>query len=183
MMAFNYVITIKKPNYKKVNSVSLLMLFFALINFIYIAINNSSLLKLNLFFSILIVLIFIFTTYISYKKKQIVYYRSILLLASVGFALQPKWNIFFAILYFVAAILEMPAKTILQIGVDENGILFTSFPKKYFSWNELNNVLLRDNILTVDYKSNKLFQKNIDADYNEEYQKKFNEFCKQHLNK
>lgn len=41
-------------------------------------------------------------------------------------------------------------------------IVKTNFPKKEFAWNELNNVILKDHILTLDFKNNKLIQAEIE---------------------
>ena len=51
------------------------------------------------------------------------------------------------------------------------------------NWDEVNNVILKDGLLTIDFKNNKLFQHiilNSDEDISE---KEFNEFCNQQLNK
>ncbi len=48
-------------------------------------------------------------------------------------------------------------------------------------WNDLNNAILKDGILTIDFKNNKIIQQQIDelsASINE---KEFNDFCKQQL--
>ena len=43
-------------------------------------------------------------------------------------------------------------------------MLFTliHFPFKYFSWEEVNNIILRDNMLTIDFKNNKIIQRETD---------------------
>ncbi len=41
-------------------------------------------------------------------------------------------------------------------------IIKLNFPKKEFDWYELNNVILKDHILTLDFKNNKLFQGEIE---------------------
>ena len=56
-----------------------------------------------------------------------------------------------------------------------------SFPPKKYSWSQLSNVVLKDNLLTLDLKNNKLLQaeiENISIDVNA-----FNTFAKAHLNK
>ena len=54
-----------------------------------------------------------------------------------------------------------------------------NFPFKKFKWDQLVNVILKDNILTLDFKNNKLFQKEIEAiNTNEE---EFNSFATQQL--
>jgi hypothetical protein len=53
------------------------------------------------------------------------------------------------------------------------------YPHKRYKWNDLNNVILKDNILTLDFKNNKLMQAEIEsANINEEA---FNTFAKEQL--
>ncbi len=49
---------------------------------------------------------------------------------------------------------------------------------KKHSWKAIDNVILKDGLLTVDFKNNKLFQRDID---NELHEEKFNNWCKLHL--
>lgn len=54
-----------------------------------------------------------------------------------------------------------------------------NFPYKKFTWDQFTNVILKDNILTLDFKNNKLFQKEVEAKkINEEH---FNSFATQQL--
>ncbi len=46
--------------------------------------------------------------------------------------------------------------------VSEESIIYPSIPKKVILWNELNNLVLKDNILTIDFKNDKLLQAEID---------------------
>lgn len=66
-----------------------------------------------------------------------------------------------------------------NVLVSETEIVYPSFPVKKYSWHELNQVMLKDNILTIDLANNKLIQAVISkesADGIDEYS--FNEFCK-----
>jgi hypothetical protein len=57
-------------------------------------------------------------------------------------------------------------------------ILYPSFPNKTYLWSEVNNVMLKDKVLTIDLKNNKLIQAVIDkASADEIDEKEFNEFC------
>lgn len=62
-----------------------------------------------------------------------------------------------------------------------SGIEKRNFPSKKYQWDQLSNVLLKDNILTLDFKNNKLLQAQIEtAGIGEEA---FNTFAKEQLNK
>jgi hypothetical protein len=156
------------------------MLFFAIAMFYYTAMNNPAMMKFNLICISLIALRLIYTLIMA-SKKPIIYHGGALLLAALCWAFQPGWGIFFSFLYLVAAILEKQAKAPLEIGVDETGLTFNSLHKKSVPWSELNNVLIKDGVITVDYKNNKLFQKNIDEEVSISLETEFNRFCSNNL--
>ncbi|HUS03183.1 MAG TPA: hypothetical protein VMY77_15700 [Chitinophagaceae bacterium] len=55
------------------------------------------------------------------------------------------------------------------------------YPSKKYQWDEFSNVMLKDNILTLDFKNNKLLQAEIvNKNINEDA---FNTFAKEQLNK
>ncbi|MET0462880.1 MAG: hypothetical protein ABW007_06990 [Chitinophagaceae bacterium] len=69
----------------------------------------------------------------------------------------------------------------LQLGVDKAEVSYPSFPPRTISWNELNNIVLKDGLLTIDFKNNKILQSEIidsPAGLNEQ---EFNEFCREQL--
>jgi hypothetical protein len=62
---------------------------------------------------------------------------------------------------------------------DSSLIKQKNFPWKKYHWNELSNVIIKDNLLTMDFKNNKLMQGEIITD--EINEAEFNEFAKRHL--
>jgi hypothetical protein len=80
----------------------------------------------------------------------------LLLFAIIGFYANKKWVIHF----------------------NKEGIRYPSFPPKQFSWAEVEQVILKDDILTIDLRNNKLFQFTIDRNVNASiHENAFNEFC------
>lgn len=69
-----------------------------------------------------------------------------------------------------------------RVRFSEDGVhLKRIFKTKTWAWQELDNVILKDGLLTIDIKPNKLLQAEI-ADGNEdEDEGKFNRFCKEQL--
>jgi len=60
----------------------------------------------------------------------------------------------------------------------ESGITYPSFPEKKYGWNEVSNVMLKDNVLTIDLKNNKLIQAVIEkGSAGQVNENDFNEFC------
>ena len=52
-------------------------------------------------------------------------------------------------------------------------IQYPSIPKKIIDWNELSNVVLKDQLLSIDFSNDKLIQAEVDVEVDEV---KFNEF-------
>lgn len=69
----------------------------------------------------------------------------------------------------------------LVVSINENGINYPSFPKKAFRWNELNNVILKDGLFTIDFKNNKLIQQLAEKRVDTINEKEFNDFCSQKI--
>ena len=69
------------------------------------------------------------------------------------------------------------------VSITEKEITYPAFPKKQINWKDLNNVILKDGLLSVDFKNNKLIQQLIDETQTRIEEKEFNEFCRQQLNK
>ncbi|MDR0793112.1 MAG: hypothetical protein LBE82_07370 [Chitinophagaceae bacterium] len=178
---YNYVVTLRKPSYTLVNAISQMMLLLAVAVFVYTNIKQTAFSEKwrHLIISGAIAIWWIFCL----VSKRAVYFRLALTFAALGWILQPVSNYWMAVLYFIAAILEKQVKFPQEIGLDESGIVINSFPKKYIEWSEINNLLIHANLLTIDFKSNRLFQKELNEDISPALEKEFNFFCKQQIEK
>ena len=64
----------------------------------------------------------------------------------------------------------------------DEGILYPSFPEKNYLWNEVVQVVCKDDILSIDLKNNQLMQFKIGKEFSEKFDAhRFNEFCKQNV--
>jgi hypothetical protein len=66
----------------------------------------------------------------------------------------------------------------LIVVVYEDRIIYPSFPKREITWNELNNAIMKDGILTIDLKNDKILQEEVISPTSE---MEFNEFCEEKL--
>ena len=85
---------------------------------------------------------------------------------------------------FIALVLELLSYYSLQkpvIVFTKDRISYPSFPRKKIAWSQLNNAILKDGILTIDLKNNKLIQQFIDEKNSAIDEKEFNDFCRQQL--
>ena len=78
--------------------------------------------------------------------------------------------------------MEYQAKYPLEIGFSDEEILRNTLFKKKYRWSDLNNVILKDGLLTMDFKNNKLFQKEaLDEEEMDADEAEFNTYCQKRL--
>lgn len=109
--------------------------------------------------------------------------KNVFLLAAAPVALYwvliGYWWIGFILVFLFAFYLV--AKRHLMVNVSNTGILYPSFPQRKFSWQELNNMILKDGLLTIDFKNNRIIQQMTDSMTKTLNEKEFNDFCKAQL--
>jgi hypothetical protein len=87
-------------------------------------------------------------------------------------------NLWMGLLLLFFSIIGLFANKKPTILFSNDGVLFPSFPPKNYLWSVIEQVIWKDNILTIDLKNNKLIQFNIDKDFAKDFPVKlFNEFC------
>ena len=69
------------------------------------------------------------------------------------------------------------------VSVNASNIIYPSFPKRTIQWNELNNMIIKDGLLTLDFKNNKLIHALVINRENDSAldEKEFNDFCRAQL--
>lgn len=181
---YDFVVTLKHPDYKIYNVISMLMCAMAVTTSIFGMLHSNfiSIEWINIF---LIGFIF-FYLLIPYLNKN-----------NEGFILTFKWALFacaflwlfyplnaisIAFFYVIAALLERQIKFPQEIGFDKDGITFNTFPFRQYAWQEIANLILKDNLLTIDFKNNKVLQKETESEVTPEIEKEFNQFCFLNLN-
>jgi hypothetical protein len=82
------------------------------------------------------------------------------------------------IVSFLFSFFGFQANKPLKVTVSKAGILYPTFPAKLYEWNLVEQVLLKDNILTIELKNNKLIQITISDKENETLDAEaFNGYC------
>lgn len=114
------------------------------------------------------------------KLDKQIYYSKALLIAGLVWMKMPYFSWLLFVLP-VLALLEYQAKLSPEIGFSHDHIVFNRLLKKKHSWTEIENVLLKDGLLTIDFKNNRLFQKEIDTGDNEATEEEFNLWCQERL--
>lgn len=68
------------------------------------------------------------------------------------------------------------------IEINNEGVFIKKlFGKPLHRWNEFSNIILKDNLLTLDFKNNKLIQLNIDETTVNIEENSFNKYCKRFI--
>ena len=113
------------------------------------------------------------------NKKRIYFLYAAILLAAIFFA---------SLRYFVPAFIQvlvlplyLQAVRELVVTISVQSISYPSLPRKNFTWDQLNNLLLKDGLLTIDLKNNKLVQQAVDESKTSVNETEFNDFCSRQL--
>jgi hypothetical protein len=148
-----------------------------LIGFIFYGITSSGSLRIYAFGAAVLLLFTLFMLWSARKKAyKFDYFSVAFTIIITGWIILSSY--LSAAINFVLYIFQDITRRKLIVLVFPDRIVYPSFPKKTLQWNDLNNVILRDGILTIDQKDNRVFQNEIISEINE---LEFNEFCRRHL--
>lgn len=179
---YNYLVTLRKNVDGKINAISIILLFISICIFFFTAIRlwgtANQQISIICFIITAIIIAWIFLGLFTSKVKN---YRLALLLAGAFFFFKPFEFTWLGILFIVIALLEKQAKFPQEIGFDEEGVTTNSVPSRFYPWTDLKNVLIKDNLLTIDFKSNRLYQKEIQNKVPKTMEEEFNSFCQRKL--
>ena len=114
------------------------------------------------------------------KKKQVQQLHLLSLLV-----ISVTWAMAGIIPAFLLSLLLMMMYAVSQrkllVGVDKTAVLYPSFPKRTIEWSELNNLVLKDGLLTIDFKNDKILQAEIIDSSARWDEQEFNNFCREQL--
>ena len=178
MDSFEFILKNEKLN--SYNKVSYLVSAFNFIFFIFYAFYSKHGYErvLWLFFSILIP-VFCFTEIIIRDKLRLKLTFSITYFWLLF--IWPGISLWMALIHLILLISDSVARRKLNVYFNTGGIGYPSFPKKNIPWNSLSNVVLKDGLLTIDFKNNHLLQAEIITTANQIDETTFNHYCEQQL--
>ncbi len=181
---YDFVVTLKKADFKLLNIISVLMCVLAVSVSVFGLIYTGA--SANVFYVELIldgfiIIFLIYSFFINRKKNPVIIFRWALTAGAILWFLPPQNNLVIALLYVFASFTERQLKMPQEIGFDAEEIVINSFPSKHYQWQDVNNIVLKDNMLTVDFKNNKILQKETESDVSRETEIEFNAFCSERL--
>lgn len=171
-----FEIEIKNEKIKIYKTITLLIVILNSLVFIFLLVDISR------FKNALISLcsLFLYAAYRAYKSKK--NNQSFYFDEWIFFLLMILWaneNIFIAILNLVLFLLYTITIQKIVYTFDTSLIKQKNFPWKKYRWNELSNVIVKNNLFTMDFKNNKLMQAEImNVEINET---EFNDFARKQL--
>lgn len=174
---YDYVITLKKKDYRSLDIIGLLLYVLGFLFFLRFFVVDLTV--FDLVFAA-IVLVFFIAKWRQRNIRQKFFLRGGLGIIAIGILLLHHAFWYLALFYLLAAFLESYAKTPLEIGFSKERITVNSIPRRHYYWNNLSNVVLKDELLTIDFKSNKLLQQPTEP-YGIDVEREFNEFCQASL--
>lgn len=117
--------------------------------------------------------------FISRSAKKVNLLYASLLIAAVCYLLLHYYGP--AFIQVLVVFLYLLAVRNLVVIVTDTSVAYPSFPKKTIRWDQLNNLVLKDGILTIDHKNNKLVQQPVDDSETSVNEAEFNDFCNRQL--
>ncbi len=176
---YDFVITLKHPDYKIYNIITVLMCVMTVVAETY-ALLHSIFFDYN-WINVLLVAVILFSLVMALinrdNKEYILTFKWALYAAAFLWLLYPLYIPFISIFFIIAALLERQIKFPQEIGFSKEVITFNTFPFKNYTWQQVKNAMLKDNILTLDFTNNKIIQKETESDVSPETEREFNEFC------
>ncbi|MHA4810269.1 hypothetical protein ACX0G9_19305 [Flavitalea flava] len=204
-MRYQYVVILKRDSDRVIDIISIILCAFSALNFLFEQVRSQ---HINYFLS-LAFLILVTGIIINIRSAQInirsarsgpytispdpdnapsprktgsqVRYKYWLLTAGVAWLGMPylQW---LSIFFFVLTFLEYQAKYPLEIGLSDDRIVINTLFKQRFDWSAFNNIILKDGLLTLDFKTNRILQKEVlDDEEGDAEEDEFNDYCLQRL--
>ena len=176
---YDFILVFKNRGHATVNWISRMMLLLAIAVFIFASLPFTKTSASPLAITAIVITWWLLTE-MRLRKGKPVFFRIALLVAGVGWYIQPG-GFALAMIYVVAALIEKQVKFPQEVAFDDEEIVVNSFPRKRYAWSAVNNIVLKDGILTIDFTTNRLIQKELESYPSPKDEQEFNAFCKEKL--
>lgn len=181
MQQFN--IFLKNEKIRQYDRMALLIILLHLALFSFIAISSSIKgIRIGGFGSIILLTICLAIDYFLQRIKNnedTPYKMAALFIISMTWLQMGNWWIFG--LSSLISLLYQIAKRELLVNVNKERIIYPSILSKRINWADLNTVILKDGLLTINLINDEFFQQLVDETKTKLDEKEFNDFCRQQL--
>ena len=177
---FQYVLILKKE--KTVNSdyISFSLCLISFLFFIFLSYTNNSFATILFVGSFLIPISLFCTLWIRRKQNPGITFKHPLMITGFIWLWVPGLRWVF-ILFVIFVLFDHQSRQPLEIGVSDEQIVINTFFRKRYHWNELSNVVLKVGLFTMDFRNNKLLQRETAPGRERIDEDTFNEFCREQL--
>lgn len=180
-MVYQFVVTLKNKNGKQIDRFSVLVLFISLLIFIRQQFIPGQMKLPVICVCVLLAALLGYNIYQS-KKGKPVFYNGALLVAAIAWIVMPFLNWLF-VPFALMGLVERLAKKPLEVGFTDQEVLINSFIRRRYTWKDFNNIVLKDDLLTLDFTNNRLFQRETVDEEGDAEEDEFNVYCQQQLRK
>ncbi len=178
-MKYQYVVILRKSGEKAVNLLSVLLCLGAAVIFLLTAYFTD---LTNYFYYVLAAILFgalVYNAAVAARNRKPIQYRFLLFLAAFGWFTIPglRWV---GLIFGLLAFLEHQSRRPLEIGFDRDLVVINTLIRQRHDWSAFNNIVLRNGLLTLDFKNNRLLQREVadDDDDDEVDEEEFNAYCR-----
>lgn len=155
-----YKIALKNDKVGKYRSIAKFCLFLNVAVFVYLLFYDEYRIAVSI--DLLLILLYFMARRYKVKKDRKGYWLNewvFFLLAFCWLGIENYWleaiNLIMGVLFFLAV-------KNMEFVFKKSGVEKLNFPKKLYEWELFENVILKDDILTLDFKNNKILQAEID---------------------
>jgi hypothetical protein len=169
--------TEKLPSYNRISYIVFVLNAVSLF-FIAIITNNHSFKRYALVGSIICIVwtVLNLLRYYSNNYQKLRFTPGYLFIFFVWIMLQQYWV---AAVIILLAVLDYYSRRELVIRFTKERVEYPSFPAKMIEWQQLQNVVLKDGLLTIDFANNKMLQAEVDEETLTDEEVTFNQFTAQ----
>lgn len=179
-MVYHYVVTLKNTSDKYINRFSLLLLVISALLFLREQYYSSNVKIAYLFGGLGVAAIVCRNIYLQKKSSRPVYYNSALFIAAIAWVTMPYLSWLF-IPFALMGLFERQAKMPLEVGFTDKEIAINTLIRRRYAWSDFNNIILKDDLLTLDFKNNRLLQRPTIDEEGDAGEEEFNVYCQQQL--
>jgi hypothetical protein len=179
-MVYQYVVTLKNTSRKYVNTFSLLLLIISVLLFLREQFRSHNIKIAYLFGALAIIAIISRNIYLQRKDGKEVFYRIALFIAAIAWVTMPYLSWLF-LPFALMGLFEKQSKYPLEVGFSDDRIIINTLIRRKYNWNDFNNIVLKDDLLTMDFKNNRLLQRETIDEEGDAGEDEFNMYCRHNL--
>ena len=179
-MTYHYVVTLKNTSRKYIDVFSLLLLGISVLLFLREQYLSDNIKIPYLFGGMAIAAIAVWNVYRQKKTGATVYYSSALFIAAIAWVTMPYLAWLF-IPFALMGLFERQAKMPLEVGFTDTEIAINTLIRRRYTWGDFNNIILKDDLLTLDFKNNRLLQRETIDEEGDAEEDEFNDYCRGQL--